>query len=965
MVRPALVLLIVMAAAGQAGAIEVGRPAGMYTQTGAALAVVDSKIEVTVRGPILETVITQRFRNTTDHPTEATYIFPLPHDAAVTAMAIKSGTRTIHASIEPRETAQRRYETAVGSGVAAALLDQERPDIFTQTVAAIPAKGTVEVTLRYDSVARFQDGTWEMVLPLVVAPRYVPGAPTGRGTTGSGRQPDTDRSPDASRVTPPAAPGGGGSTDVAIHFEAKPEGVTSPSHELAIRGSDVTFRDPKSDHDAVVRWRGSSSAGWVEQNADGGYAAVIVTGPAAPARRSGSVKYLLILDRSAASRGDADTVARPLVRSLLTGLAGSDRVSVTGSDNIAWSAPADVQRALEQTWSSAPAAFDLTRILGAARPDGAPIVLVTGGLVADDAAAVAAAKKLGVAVHVIGVGPAPARGALTQIAAASGGTARFALPGDDLAAIARAVVADTSTPPPALSVTWGTLAAVDVVPAGLPRLGAGQAMLVLARVSSSGTSSKVSRANGRANGELFAIEVLPTAKSVDGSTSVMGPLARRWARNRLDEMLASRHDRGAVARHAQRYGLVSPYTSMVAIGDEVVVQGGVRRSVPVQVSVPAGMKWQAIKKETNVEVEAHVSEEKKPDVAVGSTTTGTTLRQGDVAGAGGRVTLNDKDGNVDRRGPADHTRDHTKTKPTKDSSVKDPKRPPPVVARPPSKEPPRSDASKHTTKKAEQKPTSVNKPNEPASVPPPMGGVTRPESTSTTTVDATRTSPDSDDPIKGRRYRDQTDKGEKSRKNKSDDEEEARSSKKKKLSKQDRAGADGDEDDSSERAEVRVSAAAPATARESLDFATVTGGMSYSARRTWRLAASLGGGLLATGGEQTSVVALGGRFEVAAGRRTAVGLDASAWLVGGTDLQGRALFSFSRLGIARFFEFGGGFGLHFGDGFGPAFSLGLRFHLPPVPRAAAFLRYDGALLLDENDAQRGLNTFTFGAEWGF
>ena len=60
-------------------------------------------------------------------------MFPLPLDAAVSAMTIESGSKKIHASIEKREAAQQRYEDAVRAGVAGALLDQERPDVFTQT----------------------------------------------------------------------------------------------------------------------------------------------------------------------------------------------------------------------------------------------------------------------------------------------------------------------------------------------------------------------------------------------------------------------------------------------------------------------------------------------------------------------------------------------------------------------------------------------------------------------------------------------------------------------------------------------------------------------------------------------------------------------------------------------------------------------------------------------------------------
>lgn len=564
----------------------------MYvTQTNAPLAMLDSDVEVSVKGPIAEVVVRQKFQNKGTQATEATYVFPLPHDAAVSAMWIVSGNRTIRASIEKRADAQRRYEAAVRAGVSAAVLDQERPDVFTQTVSAIPAKGTVTVTLRYDTVAYHRDGSWSLVLPLVVAPRYVPGTASSRPTTGTGRAPDTDRAPDASRVTPSGSPGAGGRTDVTIVFVDKVEQVASVSHDLKISTNVATLVDPKSDHDMIVTWRSSTTAqGWVEQSSDGGYAAVVVTAPAAPARKPGQ-KWVLALDRSAAAQGDADAVARPLVRQLLGAMVAADRVLVAGSDSIAWSPGADALRVLEDRWPQQAGAFDLTRVLHGLRSERSPVLLVTGGLVADDRAAVAAAKQLGAPVHVIGVGPAPARGLLAQIAHASGGTIRFALPGDDLAAIARAALADLAAPPAPLALTWGTLAATDVVPAVLPRLGAGQSALVIARVERAQT------ANVRTRGELFTIEPLPSSKPVDGATTTLGALGRRWARNRLDELLAASAAPDVVTAHALRYGLVSPYTSMVAIGTEVVVQGGVRRSTAIPVSVPAGMKWQAVKQQ--------------------------------------------------------------------------------------------------------------------------------------------------------------------------------------------------------------------------------------------------------------------------------------------------------------------------------------------------------------------------------
>jgi Ca-activated chloride channel homolog len=593
MVRPAWVMAVVVAAlaAGPSHAASM-LPArmGMYTQQGTPLAMLDSKIVVRVRGPIAEAIVTQTFRNDTDRVTEATYIFPLPVDAAVSAMEIETGSRTIRAAIEVREQALQRYETAVAAGTAAALLDQERPDVFTQTVAAIPAKGTVVVTLRFDTVARYQGARWELVLPMVIAPRYVPGTASGRPTTGTGRAPDTDRAPDASRVTPGGAPGAGGKTDVVLEFGDGVDDVTSPTHDMTKGKAGYTLRDAKSDHDAVIRWRAKlPAAGWVEAADQGGYAAIVVEAPP-PAAKRGPVRMMLVLDRAATTKGDADAMKRPLVRALIGALDSKDSVAVIGSDKLDWRAPDQVLRALDETWAKPGGAFDLTKVLQQARSDGAPLVLVGDGLVADDRAVLAAAAKLGVPVHVIGIGPAPNRGLLTQIAATTGGTARFAVVGDDVSAIARDVAADAAAQPEPLAITWGTLNASDVVPAALPRVGAGQATLVVARVK------KVQAANARVRGDVFGFVMVTTPKPPDGATTPRGTLARRWAKLKLDDLIAAGNPK-AITEHALQHGLVSPYTSMVAIGDEVVVQGGVKHSVAIDVSVPEGMRWQLVKRE--------------------------------------------------------------------------------------------------------------------------------------------------------------------------------------------------------------------------------------------------------------------------------------------------------------------------------------------------------------------------------
>lgn len=135
-------------------------------------------------------------------------------------------------------------------------------------------------------------------------------------------------------------------------------------------------------------------------------------------------------------------------------------------------------------------------------------------------------------------------------------------------------------------------------------------------------------------------------------------------------------------------------------------------------------------------------------------------------------------------------------------------------------------------------------------------------------------------------------------------------------------------------------------------------------QRALRISASLGGGVAAQASETTGLLSLGARVEF--GGRTLFGADASLWLVDGLHVQGRTLVTIARRGIGRWLELGAGFGAHFGGtGVGPAGSLSLRLHLPPAPAVGGYLRYDGALLIQDDSTRQGQNTLTIGVERSF
>src|SRR5579871_1787469 len=158
-------------------------------------------VSIDVRGLVASGTVTQQYANDTNRPIEAIYVFPLPHDAAVYDLEIHVGNRVIRSVIKEREEAKRTYEAAKTEGKRAALVEEERPNIFTASVANLMPGDRVEVQLRYVEPLKWEDGKIRLTFPMVVGPRYIAGT-QATGYQGTGWAPDTNAVPDASRITP-------------------------------------------------------------------------------------------------------------------------------------------------------------------------------------------------------------------------------------------------------------------------------------------------------------------------------------------------------------------------------------------------------------------------------------------------------------------------------------------------------------------------------------------------------------------------------------------------------------------------------------------------------------------------------------------------------------------------------------------------------------------------------------------
>src|SRR5580700_6440054 len=192
-----------------------------------------------VRGLVAAATVTQQYVNSSTAPIEAVYIFPLPPDAAVYDMEIRIGQRVIRSEIHERAEAKRTYEAAKSEGKRAALLEEERPNIFTASIANIMPNDRIDVWLRYVEPLRWEEGRIRLVFPMVVGPRYIPGT-QAVGHTGTGWASDTNAVPDASRITPLVRnPESRSGHDISIAVDLdsgfEPASLKCVSHEISVR----------------------------------------------------------------------------------------------------------------------------------------------------------------------------------------------------------------------------------------------------------------------------------------------------------------------------------------------------------------------------------------------------------------------------------------------------------------------------------------------------------------------------------------------------------------------------------------------------------------------------------------------------------------------------------------------------------------------------------------------------------
>ena len=180
---------------------------------------IETDVDMDINGLIARVNVTQHFFNPSKEWVNGIYVFPLPENAAVDHMKLIIGERIIEGKIKERKQAKQIYEKAKHEGKKASLLEQERTNIFTNSVANIGPNEKVSVSIQYQQTLNYDQGQFSIRFPMVVGIRYIPGEKNIEGFSGTGWARSTSEVPDANRITPPVTePEEGHSNPVSINI---------------------------------------------------------------------------------------------------------------------------------------------------------------------------------------------------------------------------------------------------------------------------------------------------------------------------------------------------------------------------------------------------------------------------------------------------------------------------------------------------------------------------------------------------------------------------------------------------------------------------------------------------------------------------------------------------------------------------------------------------------------------------
>jgi len=547
---------------------------------------VSTDVSIRVAGPVARARVVQTFRNPESDWYEGIYVFPLPESGAVDRLRLRVGERIIEGEIKERGAARAAYGEARASGRRAALLDQERPNIFTTQVANIGPGEAVVVELEYQQVLRYDGGRFSLRFPMVVGPRYVPPGPILVA--------------DAARITPPVLRPGteNGRTNplsirVSLDAGVPLAAVESPYHPVRVDEPSPERREISlaegavpANRDFELAWapriHEAPQAAWFTEEKDGRhYGVLMVLPPAATPGTRLAREVVFVLDTSGSMAGASIRQAREALLLALERLQPEDRFEVIEFNSTAQAlfgesreaSRGNVRRAVR--WVASLEARGGTEMAAALRMAFTntetstrvrQVIFLTDGAVGNEEALFRLLReRLGDSrLFTVGIGSAPNSHFMTQAARLGRGTFTYIGRIEEVGARMGELFAKLESPVlKGLELRWPPGVQVEAWPAKLPDLYAGEPVVVAAALGGlEGEALLTGERDGRRWEARIALERNATAQGMGGL----------WAREKVSALMASLRDgapeaevRARVIEVATAHRLVTKYTSFVAV----------------------------------------------------------------------------------------------------------------------------------------------------------------------------------------------------------------------------------------------------------------------------------------------------------------------------------------------------------------------------------------------------------------
>ncbi len=553
---------------------------------------ISTNYNLTVVGDLVDVQVEQQFFNPSGLPVDAVYMFPLQTNAAVYELEYVVGDETIIAKIQTKQQAAQTFEAAKSEGKSAALLVQERPNIFTQSLANIPGTSPVTVRIRYVHHAERRDGEYVVNLPTRVGWRYDL-VDMNKNTLGG----------EVFETSPGVLPRGILRFQGTVSTGLNVSSFLSPTHPITARRLGSTgFAFESGEHlpndDFEVRWTvaGADSSASItttyDAATDSTYFSALVEPPAQvePADlRPREIVFLL--DCSGSMSGEPIKASRAFMHEALDGLRKTDTFRVIRfSDNATEfsqqpliATPENISRGhayIEELNSEG--GTEMTA--GIRQALASPIederlrivVFLTDGYVGNDFEVIRLVDELrgDARMYSIGVGRSVNRFVLDEVAKMGRGRAEYLTTGPGMDAEARSLALRIAAPVLTdLTLELADAHVLDVYPRVLPDLFEGQAVRAIGRIQGKWSGA----ASVRGISPAGAVDVpVVTSSSLDEARLV----GRTWARNRIADLthemlLASDQNADNVAEITQialGWSLMTQWTSFVAVSNKPAQQ---------------------------------------------------------------------------------------------------------------------------------------------------------------------------------------------------------------------------------------------------------------------------------------------------------------------------------------------------------------------------------------------------------